>query len=311
MLADPATPDETRRFLLLAGEIKEFAVESVGLADNGNYTRYRAIGSDHLVDVVCACDAASFTPYLWRYPILGKLPYKGFYRREDADREAARRATEGYDVIVRPVDAFSTLGITRDPLYSFMARYSPFELAQLIIHEQTHATVFRKGQPDFNEELATFVGVEGALAWMRMKYGESSEEYRAAIDANEDSSVFSGLLRGLASELDSVYQSTASREEKLARKAETFDAFAARFVRDRSSLFRTDAYRTARPPTINNAVLSQYRLYSSDVPLLRSYWERICGQDLERFVAAVKAMPRRGDVKARMRRELADLPGGG
>ena len=180
LIADSSTAADVRAFAVKVREIRGFAAESLGLRSNGNYTRYRQIDRDHLVDVVSACDAESFTAYLWSYPLLGKLPYKGFYERSDADAEAARLRGQGYDVIVRPVDAFSTLGFTKDPVYSFMKGYSPFELASLIIHEQTHATLFVKGQPEFNEELATFVGNEGAFEWLQAAYGGDSAEYRAA-----------------------------------------------------------------------------------------------------------------------------------
>ena len=305
LIADPATSDDTRAFLLEVQDIKRFAVGTIGLKDNGNYGRYRVIDGDHLVDVVSACDAVSFTPYLWRYPLLGKLPYQGFYRRADADREAARLRAAGYDVLVRPVDAFSTLGFLKDPLYSFMKGYSPLDLASLIIHEQTHATLFVKGQPDFNEELASFVGDEGAREWIRQRYGEHSREYRSAMDQRADAETWTGLLHGLAVELDAVYQGALSREEKLVRKAVIIDAFQARIAAERSTLFRTEAYRVPGTPSINNALLSLYRLYTGDVPLLRSYWRERCGGDLRRFMEEARAMARKGDVLQQMRTELA------
>ena len=158
LIASPSTLPATRDFLLRIREIKGYAVQQVGLRDNANYTRYKSIDRDYLVEVVSACDAASFTPYQWSFPFLGRLPYKGFYEHSDAQAEAERLKKEGYDVIVRKVDAFSTLGFTKDPVYSFMSKYSPYELASTIIHEQTHATLWVKGQTDFNEELADFVG---------------------------------------------------------------------------------------------------------------------------------------------------------
>ena len=299
-----STPAATRDFLLRVRDIKRFAVEKAGLKDNANYTRYKEIDRDHLVDVVQACDAASFTTYQWSYPFLGKLPYKGFYERSDADKEAAHLKKEGYDVIVRPVDAFSTLGFTKDPLYSFMMKYSPFQLASLIIHEQTHATLFMKGQPEFNEALATFVGEEGAFDWLRARYGADSLEYQAAVDEDADSRSFTSLLSGLAGELDTLYRGTLSRDGKLTGKAELIDAFKRRFGGELVETFRTEAYRSLGTLPINNAFISLYRLYSDDVPLLREYWQRRCGAELPRFIEAVKELARRGEVKARMRGEL-------
>jgi predicted aminopeptidase len=304
LLRSSATAPDTRDFLLRVSEIKSFAVRDVGLKNNENYTRYREMDRDHLVDVVSACDALSFAPYLWSYPFLGKLPYKGFYERADAEAEAVRLKKEGYDVIIRPVDAFSTLGFTKDPLYSFMKKYPPYQLASLIIHEQTHATLFLNGQPQFNEELATFVGEEGAFEWLRARYGEDSDEYRAAVAQDEDSQVFISLLQDLARELEGVYGGSDTRPEKLARKAEIIEDFKKRLSEDLASRFHSRAYKGLGTLHLNNAYLALYRLYSDDIPLLRAYWALRCGSDLSRFMKAAKYMAGRGDVKALMRQGL-------
>ncbi len=304
LLDDPATPPDTREFLARVQDIRRFAVETAGLKVNDNYTRYKEIGRDHLVDVVQACDAVSFDAYQWGYPFLGRLPYRGYYDRADADAEAARLKQEGYDVIVRPVDAFSTLGFLRDPLYSFMKRYSPFQLASLIIHEQTHATLFLKGQPDFNEEMASFVGDEGAFEWLRATYGEASPGYRAALDDKADSELFVSLLRGLAARLAPVYSSGLGREEKLAQKKTIIDEFKAGLADSRAAGFRTDAYAHLEKIPLNNAYLSLYRLYTSDVPLLREWFQQRCDGDLRGFMASMKELAGRGDVKSQIRAAL-------
>ena len=304
LIASRETEIGTRDFLIRARDIRRFAFERIGLLENGNFTRYREIDREYLVSVVSACDAVSFDGYTWRYPFLGRLPYRGYYEREDADTEASRLKTEGWDVIVRPVDSFSTLGFTRDPLYSFMKKYSSFELASLIMHEQTHATLFVKGQAQFNEELATFVGEEGALAWLRDAQGVDSPAYRAALNEIADSETFVALLRELAGTLDREYRAPLSREEKLARKGEIIAAFRRSFENGKGERFRTEAYRAMDAPQVNNAYLSLYSLYSDDVPLIRSYCQKVCGGDLRRLLADAKAFARRGEVKAQMRRAL-------
>ena len=279
----------------------------MGLRNNDNYTKYKDLDRNHLVDVVSACDAVSFTPYLWSYPFLGKLPYKGFYERADADEERARLKKEGYDVIIRAVDAFSTLGFTQDPLYSFMKRYTPFQLASLIIHEQTHATLFLSGQPDFNEELATFVGDEGAFEWLARTRGMDSEEYQSAVAEHEDTQTYIALLQGLSRELEALYRGTEDRSEKLLRKALIIEDFKTRFAGELASRFHTRAYQDAGNLPLNNAYLALFRLYSDDIPLLRAYWALRCGGDLRRFMKAAKDLAAHGDVKALMRQGLTGL----
>jgi len=304
LLDEPSTPPDTRAFLAMVQDIRRFAVERVGLTSNDNYTRYKEIDRDHLVDVVQACDAASFDAYQWSYPFLGPLPYRGYYERADAEAEAARLKGEGYDVIVRPVDAFSTLGFLRDPLYSFMKRYSPFEIASTLIHEQTHATLFLRGQPEFNEEMANFVGDTGAFLWLRETYGEGSPEYRVAVEEQADSERFVSLLHGLAATLEAVYASDLAREQKLEEKAGIIDAFKGGLADSRAAGFKTEAYSHLEALPLNNAYISLYRLYTDDVPLLREWFAARCGSDLKRFMASMKGLAAHGDVKDQMRAAL-------
>jgi predicted aminopeptidase len=301
VIADASTPSETREFLLRVQDIKAFAVQSVGLSNNDNYTRYKEISRDHLVDVVQACDAASFDAYMWDYPFLGRLPYRGYYEKPDADQEASRLRTIGYDVIVRPVDAFSTLGFAKDPVYSFMKGYSAFQIASLIIHEQTHATLFLKGQPDFNEEMASFVGDEGAFEWLKHTYGEDSSEYRGAVDEKADADLFVSLLQGLSGRLRAVYAGGMAREEKLRQKAQIIEEFRRTMIGSNAPRFRTPQYGNLGTITLNNAVLSLYSLYSDDIPLLRSWFETRCEGSLKRFMESMKELASHGDVKAQLR----------
>ncbi len=304
LLSSPETDARTRAFLLRAEEIRRFAFERLGLRKNGNFTRYKQLDRDYLVSVVSACAADSFQAYTWRYPFLGRLPYRGYYERADAEREAGRLKAEGWDVVIRPVEAFSTLGFTRDPLYSFMSGHSDFELASLILHEQTHATLFVKGQTQFSEELASLVGEEGALAWLAESRGAGSAELQEAREQIADGQAFESLVRGLRAELEEVYSSALDREQKLERKSALIASFRADFEREKLSLFRTEAYRAMGAPQVNNAWLSLFSLYADDLPLLRSYYQKLCGGDLHQLLAQARVLARQGDVKVQIRRAL-------
>lgn len=305
VIEDPQTDAGLRNFLTMVQDIRIFAVKDIGLTENANFTRYKVIDRTYLADVVQACDAVSFTPYLWKYPILGPLPYKGFYERADAEAEAQRLKDLGYDVIVRKVDTFSTLGFLKDPVYSFFSKYSPYDIAELIIHEQSHATLFLKGQSDFNEEFATFVGEEGALRWLVQRFGKDSTEYAAFCDEKADAADFLSHIGELKGELSVLYSSGLPKEEMLCKKTEVIGAFKERYARDYAPGYRTEEYRTFTDLPINNAYLSLYDLYSGDVPLLQSFFEEQCGSDLSLFVSRIKELASKGgDVKERIRSEL-------
>lgn len=309
LLEDPRTSETLRAFLRSVSSIKRFAVERIGLADNDNFTTYKVIDRGYLVAVVQASDPLSFTPFTWSYPLLGRLPYRGYYDPREARAEADRLERRGYDVIVREVDDFSTLGYLSDPVYSFMVEWPPFELASTIIHEQTHATLFVKGQDQFNEELATFVGDEGALEYLAERYGVGSEQYRQGLSELADSRLFLRYLASVTKELEKVYGSSLPREEKLERKREIIARFERIYRRDYAPRFHSGAYRREARLPLNNAYLLLYALYTDHIPLLARFERERCGSSLETFVREVERLAEsRGNMIEKIQAALAAPP---
>ena len=112
--------------------------------------------------VVMACEPFALKPKEWKFPIIGSVPYKGFFKKERAEALKAELEKEGWDVMVRNPGGWSTLGWFTDPILSKMLMRSEGDLANLIIHEMSHATIFVKDSVEFNENLATFIGDRGA-----------------------------------------------------------------------------------------------------------------------------------------------------
>lgn len=290
MLRNGKTPSDLKGFLRSVERIKQFAVDHIGLANNKNYTRYKAIDRDYLVNVVQAAKPLSFTAYKWKYPLFGKLPYKGYYVPADAKAEAERLEKEGYDVIVRKVDAFSTLGFFRDPVYSFMRGYTPYELASLIIHEQTHATLFLKGQDQFNEEMATYVGDRGALEYLASVYGKGSSEYAQALAEQQDNRLFLKFIMQLRDALSAVYASDLPKAEKLAKKKATIARSMKILDTEYVPRFQTESYRSLKKLPINNAYLMLFGLYTQQIPLLERYDNKFCGNNLKAFMESMERL---------------------
>jgi type IV pilus assembly protein PilB len=67
---------------------------------------------------------------------------------------------------------------------------------------------------DFNESFASFVELEGAMTYVRDKYGVESEEYKKRILQEEESSRVRFLFHKLAQSLNTIYESNATDEEK-------------------------------------------------------------------------------------------------
>ena len=200
-------------------QIKGFAENELGLRPTQNYNRYVRLDRDYLTAVVSAAPQLGFTNYLWNYPFVGKLPYRGYFDVPKAQKEAERLKQQGYDVFVRPVAAFSSLGYVRDPLFSYMAQYSETRLAELIIHESFHATLFVRGDIAFNESLANLVGKHGSRLYMQQKYGLEAEpeEQRSQTEDRQ----FRNMVLQLKEELAAIYKDLRlEREQALRAKQE-------------------------------------------------------------------------------------------
>lgn len=258
------TPEEKGK-LALVPEIRRFATETLGLAETGAYRTFVDTGRRPIAYNVSASAKTSFTPYLWSFPFLGKLPYKGYFHLEDARAEAAKLEQRGFDTQIREVMAYSTLGWFNDPVSRRMLAYDVNRLANTIFHELTHATAFRAGDTEFNESCATFVGNEGALAFLEAKFGVGSPEVSRARDGLHDEQLFTEFIDDLYTRLDRLYRSGSSEAETLAERAEIFERTQRDFESYRRVRFKTDAYAWFGKRPLNNAVILGYRAYHTDL----------------------------------------------
>lgn len=163
VMADANTTDETRRKLRLVLEARTFAAEMLGLDAGRSYTTFSRTDGDTLALVLSAARRDRFEQHTWWFPIVGSIPYKGYFSREDAFSAAEELQQAGYDTYLRPTSAFSTLGWFNDPLLSTTLGHDDVQLVSTVIHELTHNTLYLPGQASFNESLASFVGDRGAI----------------------------------------------------------------------------------------------------------------------------------------------------
>lgn len=274
VLVDDHVPPHVRALLGEVPAIKAFG-ERYGLKPTSNYRTYVDLRRSAVVWVVGACDPWSFTPKTWSFPIVGAVPYLGWFSREDAERHAAELRAEGFDVDVRPASAFSTLGWFEDPILSTMIDKGPSalgELANVVLHESTHATHYVDGQTAFDEGIARFVGDRLAPIWLREARGPNSWELRAYLERERRR-----ITRGVAFErayadLKLLYASGLPRSTIAVEKA-------LRLARLRAEI------GSQRP--INNATLYEYRSYNGATRVLDRLLAA-CGDDLVRFIRVIQ-----------------------
>jgi predicted aminopeptidase len=169
VIANPDTPETLRKKLILAGELCDYASRELTLPGDSAYHKYADLGRNHVVFVLHAAPEFSLEPKTWRYPVIGELDYRGYFKEEDAKAYSAELRGKGYEIHLGGTDAYSTLGFFHDPLLNTFIGYPEIDFAETILHELTHRRIFRNGETTFNESLATAVAEEGVRRWLISK----------------------------------------------------------------------------------------------------------------------------------------------
>jgi len=281
---DELTPERAERLALIP-EIKRFG-EQLGLAPTRNYDTISARW-DREISNMSACEPLSLEPAGWWFPVVGRVPYLGFFRSQDADRWERRYRERGYDVWVRPVAAYSTLGWFRDPVLPAMLDWDEYRLAEVVLHELTHATLWVPGSVSFNETFANVVGVQAATLWMEQRYGPDSEQVHDMEVRRKDHEAWRDVLESVYQDLDTLYKNqNISDAQKLERKAELFDRVDERVLS--GGFIEPERYLDeARNSEWNNARVSQYRTYNHRREAFDELLDA-CGGDIPQFLIDVE-----------------------
>jgi predicted aminopeptidase len=217
---------------------------------------------------------------------VGKVTYKSFFTADEALKEKDLLDRKGYDTFLQQAAAYSTLGWLKDPIFSSILEWNEGALANLILHEMAHATVYFKDRTDFNEQLATFIGNQGAIDFLTERYGPESKEVREAIHHHEDDVLFSGWTDQACQQLSAYYGREISKEEKLKGREILFRSIQEDFQKMKGQ-FKTEEYRNVDKMGLNNAVLLAYRRYFYRIEKFEALYEYF-GKDLKRVVAFLK-----------------------
>jgi predicted aminopeptidase len=207
VMADPSVPDSIKTKLKLVEEIRHFAIHSLGLRDTRSYRSLYNQQGKEVLWVVTACKPFELQEKRWWFPVVGQVPYKGFFNPADAVKEKKTLEAAGWEVSIRNPGGWSTLGWFPDPLLSNMLFRSEGDLASLIIHEMAHATWYVKDSADVNENLASFIGDRGAELFLAHKYGP---QHAALQQYQEEEQEYTRLTRHVLRGyhlLDSLYAS--------------------------------------------------------------------------------------------------------
>jgi predicted aminopeptidase len=267
-------------------EVRSVAA-SIGLVAKQTFTMYSDVGRDTLLLVLTASPRTCICPVTWRYPVAGRVPYKGFFNFTQAQQAAASYAARGFDINLRPSAAFSTLGWFNDPLLSTALSSDSVELAALVFHEIAHNTLWVKGATDFNESFAQWVGYRAAAAFFRRR-NDTLLASRAE-GRWHDEQVLGTYYALLLGKLDSLYAQHLSPAANDSGRAAV-----ARWSRDTlefgfGPLLKTYSIGHATERPINNAALIGVTLYRTNLDLFDA-WDRSNDGDIFRGVYRLRQL---------------------
>jgi predicted aminopeptidase len=287
VIDDPVTDGELRVKLERVREIRDFASSALHLPDNGSYRRYADLGRPFVVWNVFAAPELAVEPTQWCFPIAGCVSYRGYFSEAAAEAFARELRTQGQDVYVGGVPAYSTLGWANDPVLNTFIRYAETEVARLIFHELSHQVAYAPGDTAFNESFAVTVENAGVARWLDA-HGTAAQ--RSAFEAAQvRKSDFAALVARYRERLQVLYAQPVPPQDKLAAKARTFAEMRADYagLKERWGGFAGYDWWFQQP--LNNAQLASVALYTEFVPAFQQLLHNH-GDDLRTFYAAVQSL---------------------
>jgi len=290
-LTDPATPEILKRRLEQVRAIRAFASNELGLPNNSSYRTYADLHRPFVVWNVMATPSLSLELKKWCFPFAGCVTYRGYFDKDDAQAFAAQLRSEGLDVLVGGVPAYSTLGWTADPVLSTFIKYPEAEVARLIFHELAHEEFYLPGDSTFNESYATTVEQEGVRRWLVAQNNPAMTQRYETFERRKDT--LFALLENARENLSAAY--TAAKDDAM-RRADKEQAFAALRLAYRTAkadpsnpLYHFNGYDDYFARDLNNALLASIATYTQRIPAFVKLLAEQNG-NLPRFYDAVRAL---------------------
>ena len=275
MIADASVDSLTRRKLRIVLDAREYAQDSLGLDVEESFTTFSQLERDTLVLVLSAAYRDRLRHHRWWFPVVGRVPYKGFFDYGMARAEEQEFQRRGFDTYLRPAAAFSTLGWFNDPLLSTALRADTLTLANTVVHELVHNTFYASGEAVFNESFANFAGARGSADFYRAR-----GHPRAVAEAEarwSDEKLLARFWKTLHHDIDSVFKAHPGDDNirlRLALRDSIFRMARGHLVHRLGPQLRTVAPRYLERVRLDNTALLARRIYLTDLDLFDSVWVR-------------------------------------
>ncbi len=254
---------QQRERIELTIELREFMENKLKLNTDSNFSRYVELDQPYVTYVVSAAQKNALKQHLWHFPIIGAVPYKGYFKKEKAVQEVQKLKDQDLDTNLRGVTAYSTLGWFEDPLLSSMLNMKEHQFISTLIHETVHGNLYIKGHSKFNERVASFLGRLGAETYYQNK--NQIHKFKEILEKeSHDELIFSQFISAEIKELKKWYKDQQSNPNLLDLRLRRFQSITQKFKDTIAPQLKTENYKGFAQKELNNASLLLMGLYLSD-----------------------------------------------
>jgi predicted aminopeptidase len=265
---------KTKSKLNLVLEVREFLKNDLGLKVKDNYTTYVNLERPWVVKALTVSYKCAIRAHTWSFPIVGKVPYLGFFNEKSALKEQELFKQKGFDTYLRGVSAYSTLGWFSDSVISTFVNYSDYNLISTIIHETVHMNIFKKGKMKFNENIAVFIEKEGTRLFIIKKYGKDSKiikNYEKSLARSKERRIY---FKKHVDDLKKLYKSNDNCSELLKTREIEFRKIENGYKK-----------RFGRKIEVNNAYLVNFSVYNIKLDTFQKEFKEKFAGSLVDFIA--------------------------
>jgi predicted aminopeptidase len=302
VLRAPDTTPALRAQLERVTEVRRYA-EQLGLSVGGRYREYAPWPGDFVVMTVVATRPGEVQPVTSWFPIVGSVPYRGYFDADSATAEAERLRRKDLDVCQLKVRAYSTLGWFDDPVTGPMLRDDEGTLVETLFHELLHATVFVPGDPEFNEGVAAFYGQEARVRFYGDREGPAGAARERGLVAQERQ--LRAEILALRRAVEGLYATDPPGAARDASRAQ-LEAEARRRIAA-LELTGHDTRALSKLLLLNDACLAISGTYHADTARLATVLDGL-GGDLRAFLARVRAAAEADEPRAALLGETLAAP---
>ncbi len=285
VLEDSSVDSEIKEKLHLLQEAKRFGIENLGLKPTKNYERVNLSDSGQYVLLASPKDKLKLKKTNW---LFFKSDYLPFFSKKKAIAKKKSLEKKGYDIYLGKIVAYSTLGITKDPIFYESLNEDLFEFLFTFYHEWTHLTARDIKNMDFTEGIASFVGREGAKQFIEHKFGEKSSEYDEIEKIEIDTLFFSCFMEKMYNRLTKLYNQPIPKQEKLEKREIIFSEAKKEFKEKLQPQMKSKKYDYFNDVKLNNAYILMHQLYEEDSNLYRSVYNLSSNQNMQQTLEIFK-----------------------